>query len=64
MRYPLGYATIDAERQAPLTSEGGNVFEVEENKMAKHVGHDVAIREDAEGFITLECDDCGEYIAE
>lgn len=40
------------------------MFEVEEAKMGKHIGHDVAIRQDAEGFITLECDDCGEYIAE
>lgn len=40
------------------------MFEVEESLMEKHIGHDVAIRQDDEGFITLECDDCGEYIAQ
>jgi len=40
------------------------VFEVEEDKMAKHIEHNVAIRMDDEGFVTLECDTCGEYIAE
>jgi hypothetical protein len=40
------------------------MFEVEESKMEKHIGHAVAIRQDEEGFTTLECDTCGEYIAE
>jgi|APGre2960657373_1045057.scaffolds.fasta_scaffold53084_3 hypothetical protein len=40
------------------------MFEVEEDKMAKHIEHNVAIRMDDEGFVTLECDTCGEYIAE
>jgi formylmethanofuran dehydrogenase subunit E len=44
------------------------MFEVEENALLKHEGHEVAIRvapiEDEERFITLECDTCGEYIIE
>lgn len=30
--------------------------------LREHVGHLVAIREDADLHITLECDTCGEYI--
>jgi hypothetical protein len=30
--------------------------------MREHVDHDVAIRRDDDGTITLECDTCGVYI--
>ena len=32
------------------------------NSMDEHVGHDVAIRRDEDGGVTLECDSCGVYI--
>jgi len=32
--------------------------------LAKHIGHAVAIREDDDNNVTLECDTCGEYIEE
>jgi hypothetical protein len=37
---------------------------VDQAELGKHTGHAVAIREDEDGLITLECDTCGEYIAD